>query len=262
MDFSLRFPTRLHEQAAETAYAFFHALPAVDTILVTNSCARGQAVPESDLDMAVLVLPDTTDEEIARLMSLWKDEVANSPVLHEFLQTGMFAHLHLDLIKGLYSPEVWDDGGGPDDFEIGIGNALAYSAPLHEVGPTYRALQACWLPYYGEDLRRQRLAMARSACAYDLEHIPFFVRRELYFQAFNRLYKAFQEFLQALFISRRVYPLTYDKWIRMQVVDWMGLPELYRELPGLLSVQKLESDELIEKAIKLKDLLDQWAKDP
>ena len=45
--------------------------------------------------------------------------------------------------------------------------------------------------------------MVRTACVYDLEHALFFVRRGLYFQAFDRLYKSFQEFLQALFIARR-----------------------------------------------------------
>lgn len=257
-DFALRFPTRLHEDVAETAYAFFQAFPAVDTILIINSCARGQAVPESDLDMGVLVRPETTGEEIARLEGLWKQEALGSAIVQAYLKTGKFAHLHLDLFKGEYFPEVWDDGGGPDDFEIGIGNSVAYAAPLHRAGPAYRALQQHWLPYYDEDLRQQRLAMVRAACVYDLDHIPFFVRRELYFQAFHRLLKAFHEFLQAVFIARRVYPLTYDKWIRMQVQDWLGLPELYAALPGLLSVSNLESSELVEKAVQLKDLLDPW----
>src|SRR5207253_3099325 len=51
-----------------------------------------------------------------------------------------------------------------------------------------------------------RLAMVREACARDLEAIPFLLNRGLYFQAFDRLYKAFQEFLQALFVARRIYP--------------------------------------------------------
>lgn len=60
---TLIFPTALHEQAAETAYRFFRPQAAVDTVLVTNSCARGQAVPESDLDMAVLIRPGTSEQE-------------------------------------------------------------------------------------------------------------------------------------------------------------------------------------------------------
>lgn len=255
----LIFPTPLHEQSAECAYRFFQQRAGVDTVLVVNSCARGQAVPESDLDMAVLLQPDTAQEEIVQLEALWRQELGKNDVLRRYLESGKMAHIHLDLIRGVYSPTPWDDGGGPDGFELEIGNQLAYAAPMHgEAGPYYRQLQAQWLPYYRTDLRRQRLEMVRAACAYDLDHVPFFVRRELHFQAFDRLYKSFQEFLQALFIARRVYPLAYNKWVRMQVADWLGLPELYAALPGVISVRNMESDELVDRAGDLKALLERW----
>jgi len=256
---TLKFPTSLHEQAAETAYRFFQPYAVVDTVLVVNSCARGQAVPESDLDMAVLVRSDMPEEEGLRLEAQWRQELATDDVLCRFQAISKLVHLHLDLIRGQYIPATWDDGGGPDGFELEIGNQLAYAAPVHVVGPYYRRLQAQWLPYYGEDLRYERLEMVRAACAYDLEHVPFFVRRELYFQAFDRLYKSLQEFLQALFIARRVYPLAYNKWIRMQVEEWLGLPELYSALPPLISVGNIESGELVDRASHLKDLLERWA---
>lgn len=255
---SLAFPTHLHEQAAETALRFFQGQPAVDTVLVVNSCARGQAIPESDLDMAVLVHPGTSQEEVALLEGLWRQELAAHDGLLRFQASGPHAHVHLDLVRGEYAPETWDDGGGPDGFELEIGNQLAYGAPMHASGPYYRQLQAKWLPYYGADLRHQRLEMARAACAYDLEHVPFFVGRGLYFQAFDRLYKSFQEFLQALFIARREYPLAYNKWIRMQVEEWLGLPELYHALPALISVRNFESRELVDRANDLKVLLERW----
>lgn len=258
---SLKFPTALHEQAAETAYRFFQPQAAVDTVLVVNSCARGQAMPESDLDMAVLVRPETAEEEVTRLEGLWRQELSANDVLHRYQESGKHAHVHLDLVRGEYFPETWDDGGGPDGFELGIGNQLAYAAPMHSAGPCYLQLQAEWLPYYGADMRRQRLEMVRSACAYDLEHVSFFIQRGLHFQAFDRLYKSFQEFLQALFIARRVYPLAYNKWIRMQVEEWLGLPELYRVLPGLISVRNMESSELVDKASDLNDLLERWTVD-
>jgi len=258
---NLKFPTALHELAAETAYRFFRPQAAVDTILVTNSCARGQAVPESDLDMAVLIRPGTSEQEAKQLEGTWQQELATNDVLRRYRASGTHAHVHLDLITGDYAPEIWDDGGGPDWFEVGIGNQLAYSAPMHEAGSYFRQLQAQWLPYYGADLRHQRLEMVRAACTYDLGHVSFFVQRGLYFQAFDRLYKSFQEFLQALFISHQVYPLTYNKWIRMQVEEWLGLPELYRALPPVISVRNIESDELIERAGDLEDLLERWVAD-
>src|SRR5438270_13568821 len=104
----------------------------------------------------------------------------------------------------------------------------------------------------------QRLNLAKRACLYDLEHIPIFVKRGLYFQAFDRLYVAFQKFLQALFIKRKTYPIAYNKWIKDQVAGILNLPELYKELPNIISVNKIESTELIDKARILTKLLDQY----
>ena len=255
---SLAFPTRLHEQVAELAYAFFSARPGIDTVLVVNSCARGQATPESDLDMAVLATPETAAQEMRELEAAWHAAIATDPIVLQFRSAGQFANVHLDVIAGQYTPAEWDDGGGPDYFEVELGNHIAYAAPLHEIGSYYRELQRQWLPYYADDLRSRRLRMVREACAYDLDHVPMFVNRGLYFQAFDRLYKAYQEFLQALFISRRVYPLAYNKWIRLQVEDWLELPQLYPLLPPILSVHNLESAELCEKAEALRALLGQW----
>jgi hypothetical protein len=89
--------------------------------------------------------------------------------------------------------------------------------------------------------------------------VPFFVARDLHFQAFDRLYKAFQEFLQALFIARQVYPIAYNKWIREQVAVRLSLPELYAQLPQILEIPRLESDATVVKAALLRDLLDVWA---
>ncbi|MFN8441763.1 MAG: nucleotidyltransferase domain-containing protein [Caldilineaceae bacterium] len=278
MNLQLSFPTSLHQEAAELARDFFLQQTCVDTVLVVNSCARGQATPESDLDMAILVKPGTADDEFQHVEALWQQIMGSDPLLARFRASHRFAHLHLDLIRGQYTPTVWDDGGGPDSFEIEVGNQIAYSAPFNAApspapsamnarsadsaipssGLYFQELQAHWLPYYNEALRLQRLPMIYSACANDLEHVPYFVRRELYFQAFDRLYRAFQEFLQGLFIAQRVYPLAYNKWIRLQVESWLGLPELYCELPLILSIQKLESDELSTRAQHLQTLLDAW----
>ena len=50
---SLEFPTKLHRAAAEAVVEYFQNVSAVDTVLVVNSCARGQGVAESDLDLAL-----------------------------------------------------------------------------------------------------------------------------------------------------------------------------------------------------------------
>lgn len=249
------FPTLLHQQTADLVKAYFTGLPQVDTVLAVNSCARGQASPESDLDFAILADPGTTSDVIAQIEHDWRQHLAGQEHYRAYQQLHPFAQVHLDVITGEYEPSVWDDGGGPDYFEVEIGNHLVYSAPMGPAGAHFTALRQRWLPYYEESLQGQRLQMVKEACEYDLDHIPFYAKRGLYFQAFDRLYKAFQEFLQALFIAKRTYPIAYNKWIKEQISEKLNLPELYRALPPVLAIGNIESFETIEKANTLRSLL-------
>jgi predicted nucleotidyltransferase len=251
-----RFPTKLHQDTAELVRDYFMPIPGVDTVLVVNSCARGQAVPESDLDFAILTKPTTTSTEIIDIERSWQNYLQTQPTFLKYKQSTQFAHLHLDVITGNYKPAENLGNGEPIDyFEIEIGNQICYSAPMDNPGPYFKELQSKWLPYYSEELRLRRLAMSRDACQYDLDHIPFFVKRELYFQAFDILCKAFQEYLQTLFIANKVYPIAYNKWIKEQIVKRLNMPGLYPKLPPILSVSNMESDEIIEKARMLRQLL-------
>ena len=100
--------------------------------------------------------------------------------------------------------------------------------------------------------------MSKKSCLYELSHIQIFIKRELYFQAFDRLYIAFQKFLQTLFIKHTTYPIAYNKWIKEQIVEILDLPELYKELTKIISVSKIESTEINEKAKNLENLLNQY----
>jgi len=66
------FPTRLHNDVAEIVSSYFSNISCVDTVLVVNSCARGVAVPESDLDFAILIQPKTTPAEIKKIEMAWQ----------------------------------------------------------------------------------------------------------------------------------------------------------------------------------------------
>jgi predicted nucleotidyltransferase len=255
------FPTPLHQEVAELIRDYFLAFPAIDTVLVVNSCARGNAVPESDLDFAILTTPGTTIKERSRIEGLWQTYQQTKPAFLKYRQSNQFAHLHLDIIEANYTPINQEKGEPIDYFEIEIGNQVCYSAPMGNAGPYFKELQNKWLPYYNEDLRLQRVSMSRSACEYDLDHIPLFVKRELYFQAFDILCKAFQEYLQTLFIVNRIYPIAYNKWIKEQVAKWLNMPDLYTKLPPILSVSNIESNEIIEKAALLRQLLNSLTKD-
>nr|WP_294859351.1 nucleotidyltransferase domain-containing protein [uncultured Fluviicola sp.] len=255
MTFKPTFPTSLHQDTAGLVKDYFLTIPKVDTVLVVNSCARGHAVPESDLDFAILVKPGTTKTEIEIIEAAWQTYYNTQPTFLKYKQSNKFAHLHLDVIDGNYTPTILEVGVASDFFEIEIGNQICYSAPMDHTGNYFKELQNKWLPYYNEELRLQRLTMTRNACEYDLDHIPFFIKRSLYFQAFDILCKAFQEYLQTLFIANKTYPIAYNKWIKEQVVNWLNKPDLYPKLSPILSVRNIESNEINDKAIMLRELL-------
>lgn len=126
---------------------------------------------------------------------------------------------------------------------------------MDNAGIYFKELQKKWLPYYNEELRLQRLIMTRNACEYDLNHIPVFIKRGLYFQAFDILCKAFHEYLQTLFIANKTYPIAYNKWIKYQIVDILNKRDLYQKLSPILSVSNIESDEINDKVEMLRELL-------
>jgi hypothetical protein len=259
MTFTPVFPTHLHQDIGELIRGYFSGIAQVDTILVVNSCARGHAVAESDLDFAILLQPDTHPAAKEKIETAWQRYIETHPQFLQYSRSGPSAHLHLDLITGQYSPGIMEDGGGVEYFEIEIGNQIRYSAPMGDPGAFFKALQNKWLPYYSEELQSSRLAMTRYACAYDLDHIPLYLHRGLYFQAFDRLYVAFQKFLQAVFIAKRTYPIAYNKWIRLQVEDWLKMPDLYSRLSPIISISNIESDEINEKAKMLREMLEGFA---
>jgi predicted nucleotidyltransferase len=259
MTFKPHFPTKLHQDAAELIKDYFLAITVVDTVLVVNSCARGQAAPDSDLDIAILTKPGTTLTERMNIECSWQSYLETQPAILQYKESNQFAHLHLDIIDGNYKPANLEKGEPINYFEIEIGNQICYAAPMDNAGPYFKELQNKWLPYYNEELRLQRLTMSRNACEYDLDHIPLLVKRRLYFQAFDMLCKAFQKYLQTLFIANRIYPIAYNKWIREQVVKWLNMPDLYPKLPPILSVTHIESNEMVEKANMLRQLVNDLA---
>ena len=249
------YPTPLHRRAAETLTSFFAGRPGVEAVLLIASCAHGKAVAQSDLDIAVLMEPVALSQHGPDLERHWEEAYQSDEVYAALRGVGSFTHIDVDLIDGQFEPAPRGWTGGPDAFELEIGNSLAYSVPLWQRDAYLEQVRDRWLPYYSDALRRERLAAALRYCHNDLAHIPPYVERGLYFQAFDRLYHAYRGFLQALFISRRTYPIAYDKWIREQVEERLRLPELYRQLPRLFEIGHFESDEIGLKADVLAGLV-------
>ena len=253
------YPTPEHKAAAEAIVEFVTTNYRVDAVLLVNSCARGKATRDSCLDISVLARPESRQAQLDVLEADWARFEETSLAIAAMKQVGRYSVVHPNFTDGILVPPERDEAAGPDWFEVEVGNLLAYSVPLWHNGGYYEQLKRQWLPYYDEDLRRQRLAMVRSYCLNNLHHIPPYMERGLYFQSFDRLYNAYQEFVQALFISRRTYPIAYNKWIREQVEEILGLPELYAQLSHLFEIKRFESAELADKALEVERLLEEYA---
>jgi predicted nucleotidyltransferase len=259
MKLEATYPTPEHQRAAQTITDFFVANYKIDAVLLVNSCARGKATRDSCLDIIMLAKPDGRRSQLKDLEKGWEELEKSNQVIKDLYKVGKYSVVHPDFIHGVFVPLEQEEAAGPDDFEVEIGNFLAYSVPLWQGSDYYSQLQGQWLPYYAEELRRQRLEKVRWYCLNNLHHIPLYIERGLYFQSFDRLYNAYREFLQALFIARRTYPIAYNKWIREQVEEILGLPDLYAQLSDLFEIQSFESDEIADKAIEVEQLLEEYA---
>jgi len=253
------YPTPEHQRAAETIVDFFVSNYKIDAVLLVNSCARGKATPDSCLDIVMLAQQDPSRSELRELEAGWEELEKSNPAIRALYKVGKYSVVHPDFIYGVFLPREQDEAAGPDDFEIEVGNFLAYSVPLWQGSDYFKQLKGQWLPYYNEDLRKQRLDKVRWYCLNNLHHIPLYIERGLYFQSFDRLYNSYREFLQALFIAHRTYPIAYNKWIREQVDEILGLPELYTQLSHLFEIKQFESDEIEEKAKEVEELLEKYA---
>ena len=176
---SSNYPTEEHGDAAEAIVEYFTASFQVDAILQTNSCARGKATRDSCLDIVVLVQPKSLSIQREHLETEWKSFHDCDKEISALRRVGRFSEVHLDFFDGIFIPIQRDEAAGPDNFEIEIGNYLAYSQTLWEGGGYSTSLKRQWLPYYGDDLRKQRLNTVRGYCLNNLNHIPFYIERGL-----------------------------------------------------------------------------------
>lgn len=253
---TMKYPSKEHEKASRAIVDFFSDEPKVEAIILYGSCARGKASKDSCLDILILVPPEELASEENLLSAQWEDFYKTDDVFRELQEIGKYSHVDLGFTHGCFKPGHHGWTTGPDDFELEIGNTLLHSQILWQSGNRIDELKAKWLPYYDEELRKQRLAMVKFYFKNNLDHIPLFVERGLYFQSFDRLYNAYKEFLQALFISERKYPIAYDKWIKEQIEEILKLPELYKKLINIFEIKNFEGDEIKQKA----DLLSQLSK--
>lgn len=58
--------------------------------------------------------------------------------------------------------------------------------------------------------------------------------------------------------QRRACPIAYNNWIHEQVVEMLGLPELYDALLRLLALERLDTSTLLDRAAALRGLLNAY----
>jgi len=251
------FPTEAHRGAAEATVDYFALDSRVEAVILTGSCARGKGAPESCVDITVLVAP-------AHLQTFWEQEqprfeafLATDPACVALAHRVPWSAIDLSFSDGAFAPGEHGWTTGPDNYELEIGNTLAWTRPMLLRGMRFGELRQLYVPYYDEALRQERLIEVLRFARNNLDHILPYARRGLYFQCFKRLYHAFEEYLQALFIQRRVYPIAYDKWLREQIVDILGEPALFDELSAILPMASFSTARFRDRVARLQALLDQ-----
>jgi len=129
------FPTDTHARVADAIAHTFATDDAVDTILITNSCARGRATPESDLDLVLLATAGLSALAVAGLEARWAAFLAHDSDVQEFRNTGPFAHVHADVITGVYTPNVWDDARTFGTMAVGLTPSSSKSGTTSPTAP-------------------------------------------------------------------------------------------------------------------------------
>ena len=247
-----KIPTDFHKKSFDSAVEFLKAEKDVMAITLTGACARGEGSYDSDIDLEIFTKDIDAGKATWKKFDKFKSTLGTSNEVGKYFDID----LHIGLAKIEPIKRGWTDG--PDNFELEIGNRFIYSQLVFEKDDYFTKARAKYFPYYDENLRQEKLKEALKFCKNNIGHIEPYIKRGLYFQAFKRLYDASKEFLQALFIYKKIYPIAYDKWVKKQIVEILQLPELYKNFVSLYEVSNLESDELVSKGEKLHNLLNQY----
>lgn len=245
----LYFATPTHQKAYDLVQDLLYKDARVLALTITGSAARNEGSFDSDLDFDIFFQEDAPAEEILAQVEARLDKEVHA---HQGHEVGRFFAVDLHIAPTHITPQPRGWTSGPDNFELEIGNTFVYSRLIFEREGYFTQAQARHLPYYEDSLRQERLQQVLKFCHNNIDHIEPYVKRGLYFQAFHRFYDASREFLQALFIAHRVYPIAYCKWIQKQLVDILKLPDLYRHYVALYEIAQLESNELVEKGEQLR----------
>lgn len=189
----------------------------------------------SDIDLCIFIDSSWEDAMVpgARLLqtSLASEEVSTTVPPHALIDLqnrrveAVISHqgVSFDLTwltgMGGYIGTSWYDVRR-DYLELYIGNLYKHGIVLNGVRPPHPKFDAIY-PYYSEDLRRKRLNVLLTGLRKTFANL-----REIsplaYYDRAIRFHSSLLTFLQALFISRRTYPISYYKHIEYQLAGMLA----------------------------------------
>lgn len=263
------YPTPRHEQLARDLTNALALDPRVQTVLLSGSLARGRGVPESCVDLTVMVRPEDFKRYVAKsgdrsgaaarrrreaFTGLGADEIYEDGLGMTVIFSGLQCHL------GFTDGDLKPGAGLPreDGFELEVGNYAVYSVPLLDRDSYWENWRRRFLPFLPEDVRLARLEAVRADFEYNLENIRLMARRGLLFHGLERVMIAFRYLIHMCFLTAKVYPIDYMKHLEEQVTLLLGHPGWLSQMSAVFTVPNLTPGLLMAKADLLRHLADSF----
>lgn len=229
----VRYPTPHHERVAGMLMNYFSKWRSVYAVVICGSAAIGRAKEGSDLDITVLT--DRFDpKQYAKSNEIRFSQYSRLGAkvdweyrgIEEFLYFGDL-RVDLDFSNGSYRAFTSPFDVFRDEYELSVGNVFVHGVPVYVRGDgKFYDVRAGHLPYYGDDLRGARLNALRTEFTYKVQRSRQNLERGNKLSAFEDLLTAWKEYAQALFIEKRVYPVSYTKWLAYQSSEILKSDEL------------------------------------
>ncbi|MDE1828090.1 MAG: hypothetical protein KGH65_02950 [Candidatus Micrarchaeota archaeon] len=113
-----------------------------------------------------------------------------------------------------------------DEFERHIGNLFIYGICFYDLPRSnYHKIKEKFTPYYDESLRILRIRVLKLALTEKIKYLANFSPDKL--AQLNLLYVIERMMLQYAFIYYKVYPYSYEKWIKKQFLELIKSKKLY-----------------------------------
>jgi predicted nucleotidyltransferase len=223
------YPSDVHREIVERLVKYYSKWRSVYAVVVVGSLANGFAAADSDVDLCVLT--DNFDsKQYARSNQIRFDAYERMGARVEWRYRGIEEFLYfgdtrvdLDFSTGDYTAFTDPFDVVRDGYELSLGNVFVYGAPVYlRSDGKYWAKRRGILPYYDDALRSVRMEALKREFAYKSARVARNAERGNLLMALEDLVYAWREFAQLVFMSKRVYPVSYDKWLAQQDQRLLG----------------------------------------